>query len=89
MLKAAAAARDIDVGDGTLYVAVAGDRREIAMAHGWTLDHRSWAPDRRGFGRSNASADLISEWQDVDHLVERDDCAGLAALADFITPVLH
>lgn len=82
MLKAAAS-RDVIVGDGTLHVAAAGDGREIVMLHGWTLDHRSWSPqlpladaarlvmpDRRGFGRSTAPADLAGEWQDIDHLVD-------------------
>ena len=85
MLKEAAAARVIDVGDGTLHVAAAGNGREIVMLHGWTLDHRSWAlqypltdamrlvmPDRRGFGRSSAPADLALEWRDIDCLVTHD-----------------
>lgn len=86
MLNEAAASCDIDVGDGRLHVVTAGRGREIVMLHGWTLDHRSWAPqlplanqarvvmpDRRGFGRSTAPADLAREWQDIDHLVGRED----------------
>lgn len=55
------------------------------MLHGWTLDHRNWAPqlplaeqarmvmpDRRGFGQSTAPAGLAREWEDVDALVEGD-----------------
>jgi pimeloyl-ACP methyl ester carboxylesterase len=55
------------------------------MLHGWTLDHRSWLPqlpladdvrlvlpDRRGFGRSRAPADLAGEWRDIDCLVDSD-----------------
>ncbi len=85
MLEAAAAERDVDVGDGTLCVSVAGHGGEIVMLHGWTLDRRNWAPqlpiadaarlvmpDRRGFGQSTAPADLAREWQDIDHLVERE-----------------
>lgn len=73
-------------------VAVAGGRLPIAMAgaihsgatplillHGWTLDHRMWAPqveglahsrflvmpDRRGCGRATAPPDLAREAEDV------------------------
>ncbi len=83
MLRIAAASRNIDVGDGALHIAVAGNGREMVMLHGWTLDHRNWTPqrplaeqarlvmpDRRGFGRSTAPANLAREWQDIDHLVE-------------------
>ena len=85
MLKEATASRDIDVGDGTLHVVAAGQGAEIVLLHGWTLDHRNWAPqlplgnsgrlvmpDRRGFGQSTAPADLAREWQDIDHLVGSD-----------------
>lgn len=81
VLGTAAASHEIDVGDGTLHVAASGNGREIVMLHGWTLDHRNWAPqlslghharlvmpDRRGFGQSTAPADLGREWQDIDHL---------------------
>lgn len=85
MGEAAAASRKIDVGDGALHVATAGTGPDIVMLHGWTLDHRSWAPqlplsaitrlvmpDRRGFGQSTAPAGLAREWQDVDRLGESD-----------------
>lgn len=85
MLRIAAASRNIDVGDGTLHVALAGKGREMVMLHGWTLDHRNWAPqlplaeqerlvmpDRRGFGQSTAPAGLALEWRDIDRLVEGD-----------------
>lgn len=55
------------------------------MLHGWTLDHRSWSPqlplaeharlvlpDRRGFGRSSAPADLANEWRDIDRFAGPD-----------------
>lgn len=76
---------DVDVGDGALRTLIAGSGREVVMLHGWTLDHRSWLPqlpladrtrlvlpDRRGFGRSTAPADLAGEWRDIDGLVDSD-----------------
>jgi pimeloyl-ACP methyl ester carboxylesterase len=85
MRQAVEALRDVDVGDGTLRVVEAGRGGEVVMLHGWTLDHRNWipqmplaaiarlvVPDRRGFGQSSAPADVVREWEDVDHLVARD-----------------
>lgn len=76
---------DVDVGDGALRTLIAGVGPEVVMLHGWTLDHRSWLPqlplaedvrlvlpDRRGFGRSGAPADLAGEWRDIDCLVDSD-----------------
>ncbi len=70
---------DLDMGGGCIRIATAGQGTPIVMLHGWTLDHRSWAPqlplskqarlimpDRRGFGASTAPPDLSCEWQDVD-----------------------
>lgn len=51
----------------------------LLLLHGWTLDHRMWAPqmrafagerlalalDRRGFGASSAPADLSREAEDI------------------------
>ena len=83
-----------DAGDAVRYgeVAVSGGHLPIAMAgaidparaplillHGWTLDHRMWAPqvagladrhflvmpDRRGCGRATAPPDLAREAEDV------------------------
>lgn len=83
-----------DAGDAVRYgeVAVSGGHLPIAMAgaidparaplillHGWTLDHRMWAPqvagladrhflvmpDRRGCGRATAPPDLAHEAEDV------------------------
>ncbi|OYY72753.1 alpha/beta fold hydrolase [Sphingomonas sp. 28-63-12] len=83
MACAALAARDmmIDVDDGALATLIAGGGPTLVMLHGWTLDHRNWRPqlpladhlrlvmpDRRGFGRSIAPADLAREWQDIDQL---------------------
>lgn len=81
MLTPPATARAIDVGDGTINVAIAGGGTPIVLLHGWTLDHRSWTPqlpladrwrlvmpDRRGFGGSTAPGNLAREWQDVDRL---------------------
>lgn len=70
---------EVDVGDGILSIASAGDGPPLIMLHGWTLDHRMWRPqldalgahfrlimpDRRGFGRSTAPPDLGREANDV------------------------
>lgn len=77
---------EVDVGDGALHAFTAGVGRDVVMLHGWTLDHRCWLPqlplasamrlvlpDRRGFGRSSAPADLAREWRDIDHLVGTED----------------
>ncbi len=56
-----------------------GDRLPVILLHGWTLDHRMWAPqvegladshhlvmpDRRGCGRATAPPDLAREAEDV------------------------
>lgn len=61
----------------------------LALLHGWTLDHRMWAPqmrafaaerlvlapDRRGFGASSAPADLTREADDVAALLDRFNVA--------------
>lgn len=69
----------VDVGDGIVPIAMAGEGPPLILLHGWTLDWRMWLPqiaqlsrdfflvmpDRRGFGRSNAPADLSREAEDV------------------------
>lgn len=72
---------EVAVGDGVLPVFLAGEeeRPALILLHGWTLDHRMWAPqiaglaeafflvmpDRRGCGRATAPADLAREAEDV------------------------
>ena len=70
---------EVAVDGGTLPVAMAGEGAPVIMLHGWTLDHRMWAPqvaglagehflvmpDRRGCGRSTAAPDLAREADDV------------------------
>jgi len=78
----------IAVDGGDLLCAHAGDPHAPAPAlvllHGWTLDHRMWAPqlpafapsrlvlapDRRGFGASTAPPDLAREADDVSALLD-------------------
>lgn len=74
----------VDVGDGTLHVAIAGDGPPLIMLHGWTLDWRMWLPqvaalakhfrlimpDRRGFGRSTAPPNLRQEAHDVQRIAD-------------------
>ena len=75
---------EIDLGDVKMPVAITGDGPPLVLLHGWTLDHRMWQPqlaqlgeryrlimpDRRGFGLSNAAADLNAETQDIVRLVD-------------------
>ena len=70
---------EVGVAGGTLPVAMAGEGTPLIMLHGWSLDHRMWAPqiadlaqdhflvmpDRRGCGRASAPADLAQEAEDV------------------------
>lgn len=72
----------VAVDGGMLNVASCGDGPPLMLLHGWTLDHRIWQPqldslathyrlimpDRRGFGRSTADADLGSELADIDQI---------------------
>lgn len=65
-----------------IYLAGAGP--PLVLLHGWSLDHRSFAPqiepfsreltvvtyDRRGFGKSTAAPDLDSELDDIDCIVD-------------------
>jgi pimeloyl-ACP methyl ester carboxylesterase len=58
---------------------MAGEGTPVILLHGWTLDHRMWAPqveglagdhflvmpDRRGCGRATAPPDLAREAEDV------------------------
>lgn len=72
---------EVAVDGGVLPVFMAGEegRPALILLHGWTLDHRMWAPqiaglaeehflvmpDRRGCGRSAAPANLAREAEDV------------------------
>ena len=74
----------IDVTGGRLYLEQAGEGSPLLLMHGWTLDHRMFAPqvpslsdrfrvvsfDRRGFGRSEASPDLGLELDDLDRIAD-------------------
>lgn len=75
---------EVDVGDGIVPVALAGDGPPLIMLHGWTLDWRMWQPqidalaqhfqlvmpDRRGFGGSTAPPDLAREADDVERIAD-------------------
>jgi pimeloyl-ACP methyl ester carboxylesterase len=70
---------EVAVDGGVLPIVMAGDGPPVILLHGWTLDHRMWAPqvdglagdflliapDRRGCGRATAPADLAREADDV------------------------
>jgi pimeloyl-ACP methyl ester carboxylesterase len=70
---------EVAVAGGTVPIAVAGAGAPLILLHGWTLDHRMWAPqveglasehllimpDRRGCGRATAPPDLLREAEDV------------------------
>jgi pimeloyl-ACP methyl ester carboxylesterase len=74
---------EVAVAGGTLPIAMAcsgaGEGTPVILLHGWTLDHRMWAPqvagladghflvmpDRRGCGRASAPPDLAREAEDV------------------------
>lgn len=70
---------EVAVAGGTLPIAMAGEGAPLILLHGWSLDHRMWAPqiaglakdhflvmpDRRGCGRASAPADLAQEAEDV------------------------
>lgn len=74
----------VAVDGGDLYVVLCGDGPPLLMIHGWSLDHRSFAPqldalsasfrviafDRRGFGRSSAPPDLHRELDDLDRILD-------------------
>lgn len=75
---------EVDVGDGTIPIAMAGEGPPLVLLHGWTLDWRMWLPqveglardnfivmpDRRGFGRSTAPPDLTREADDVEKIAD-------------------
>lgn len=74
---------EVVVADGTLPITMAGaidsGGAPLILLHGWSLDHRMWAPqleglaqdffcvapDRRGCGQATAPADLAREAEDV------------------------
>lgn len=73
---------EVAVAGGTVPIAMAGavdSGAPLILLHGWTLDHRMWAPqvaglagehflvmpDRRGCGRATAPPDLAREAEDV------------------------
>lgn len=70
---------EVAVAGGSLPIAMAGQGAPLIMLHGWSLDHRMWAPqldglagdffcvapDRRGCGRATAPPDLSHEAADV------------------------
>ncbi len=70
---------EVAVDGGTIPFAMAGEGPPVILLHGWTLDHRMWAPqigmlsaehllvmpDRRGCGRSTAPPNLAREAEDV------------------------
>lgn len=74
----------VDVPGGSIFAEVSGDGPPLVMLHGWPLDHRLFfrqveplsdslqviAYDRRGFGRSDAPADLRCELDDLDCLLD-------------------
>ena len=74
----------VDVGDGVVPIAMAGEGPPLILLHGWTLDWRMWLPqvqtlaqnhflvmpDRRGFGRSSAPPDLSREADDVQRIAD-------------------
>jgi pimeloyl-ACP methyl ester carboxylesterase len=76
----------IAVAGGDIFCAHAGEAGPaLLLLHGWTLDHRMWAPqieafsgshlvicpDRRGFGRSSAPAGIEHEAEDFAHVLDR------------------
>lgn len=74
----------VDVGDGIVPIAMAGEGPPLILLHGWTLDWRMWLPqveelsrdfclvmpDRRGFGRSSAPPELTREADDVQRIAD-------------------
>lgn len=74
----------VDVSGGAIRLTVAGSGLPVILLHGWTLDARMWQPqiaglgdefalampDRRGFGRSSAPADLAREADDVARIAD-------------------
>lgn len=83
---------EVDVGDGAIRIAMAGNGPPLILLHGWTLDWRMWLPqvaalsqhfllvmpDRRGFGCSTAHPDLAREAGDVERIA---DLLGLGRFA--------
>lgn len=84
----------VDIGDGRLYVEVAGHGQPIMLIHGWPLDHRMFAPqlddlcqyftvitfDRRGFGKSKTRPDLRLELDDIDGILDEIDTSAVHLL---------
>lgn len=88
--NAAAGRVGVDAGDVTFVSAGVGPM--LLFLHGWTLDHRMWAPqmahfapthlvvalDRRGFGASSAPPGLAVEAEDLARVM---DALGAASAA--------
>lgn len=82
--RAASGSRRVEAEGGSLYVECHGQGPPVLLVHGWSLDHRSFAPqiaalsdrfrviayDRRGFGRSSAPPDLHRELDDIDRILD-------------------
>ncbi|WP_439534980.1 alpha/beta fold hydrolase [Polymorphobacter sp.] len=75
--------RRVPVPGGSLAVETLGEGVPVLLLHGWTLDRRLWLPqlpltdrfmlvgiDRRGFGQSDAPADVGAEPDDVLHIAD-------------------
>jgi pimeloyl-ACP methyl ester carboxylesterase len=77
--------RQLHCPDGAnIDVYCSGSGPALLLVHGWSIDHRSFAPqiepfsremrvityDRRGFGKSTAAPDLSAELDDIDCILD-------------------